>query len=92
MSSEPVPFELVENTIRCASLAASGANQQPWKFVLVKDSEIKRKIREAAEVEERESYEQRMPQDGAGITLSAHFLSATLGRKHLLRRCYAARR
>jgi nitroreductase len=70
MSSEPVPFELVENAIRCASFAPSGANQQPGKFVLVNDSEIKRKIREA---EERESYEQRMPQDGAGITLNCAF-------------------
>jgi iodotyrosine deiodinase len=37
MSSEPVPFELIENAVRCASLAPSGANQQPWKFVVVKD-------------------------------------------------------
>jgi iodotyrosine deiodinase len=62
MSSEPVPFELIENGIRCAALAPSGANQQPWTFVVVKDPEIKRKIREAAEAEERESYEHRMPQ------------------------------
>lgn len=63
ISSEPVPFELIENAIRCASLAPSGANQQPWKFVVVKDADIKRKIREAAEAEERESYEHRMPAD-----------------------------
>ena len=63
ISSEPVPFELIENAIRCAALAPSGANQQPWKFVVVKDPEIKRKIREAAEAEERESYEHRMPAD-----------------------------
>ena len=63
MSPEPVPFELIENAIRCASLAPSGANQQPWKFVVVKDPEIKRRIREAAELEERESYEHRMPRD-----------------------------
>src|SRR5271165_1004307 len=62
-SPEPVPFELIENAVRCASLAPSGANQQPWKFVVVKDPEIKRKIREAAEAEERESYEHRMPAD-----------------------------
>ena len=43
MSSEPVPFELIENGIRCAALAPSGANQQPWTFVVVKDPEIKRK-------------------------------------------------
>ncbi len=63
ISPEPVPFELIENAIRCASLAPSGANQQPWKFVVVRDSEIKRRIREAAEAEERESYEHRMPAD-----------------------------
>lgn len=62
-SSEPVSFDLIENAIRCASLAPSGANQQPWTFVVVKDPEIKRKIREAAEAEERESYEHRMPAD-----------------------------
>ncbi len=62
-SSEPFSFELIENAIRCASLAPSGANQQPWTFVVVKDPEIKRKIREAAEAEERESYEHRMPAD-----------------------------
>ena len=62
-SSEPVSFELIENAIRCASLAPSGANQQPWTFVVVKDPEIKRTIREAAEAEERESYEHRMPAD-----------------------------
>jgi iodotyrosine deiodinase len=63
ISGEPIPFELIENAIRCAALAPSGANQQPWKFVVVKDPEIKRKIREAAEAEERESYEHRMPED-----------------------------
>jgi len=62
-ASEPVLFELIENAIRCASLAPSGANQQPWTFVVVKDPETKRKIRDAAEAEERESYEQRMPAD-----------------------------
>lgn len=57
ISPDPVPFELIENDIRCASLAPSGANQQPWKFIVVKDPEIKRQIREAAEAEERENYE-----------------------------------
>jgi len=60
-SSEPVPLELIENAIRCASLAPSGANQQPWRFVVVQDAETKRRIREAAEAEERESYGHRMP-------------------------------
>jgi iodotyrosine deiodinase len=62
-SREPVPLELIENAIRCASLAPSGANQQPWRFVVVQDPVIKRRIREAAEAEERESYEHRMPSE-----------------------------
>jgi nitroreductase len=62
-SSEPVPFELIENAIRCAATAPSGANQQPWRFVVVSDPEIKHIIREAAEAEERENYEHRFPQE-----------------------------
>jgi nitroreductase len=60
-SREPVPFELVENAIATAGTAPSGAHQQPWTFVVVSDSATKRRIREAAEAEERESYESRMP-------------------------------
>jgi nitroreductase len=59
-SSEPVPFELIQNAIATAATAPSGANQQPWTFVVVQDQEVKRKIREAAEVEEKENYEHRM--------------------------------
>jgi iodotyrosine deiodinase len=62
-SPDPVPFELIRNAIHCASLAPSGANQQPWRFVVVQDPGIKRRIREAAEAEERESYDHRMPAD-----------------------------
>ena len=62
-SPDPVPIELIENAIRCAALAPSGANQQPWKFVVVHDPAIKRKIREAAEAEERQSYQHRMPSE-----------------------------
>jgi nitroreductase len=62
-SSDPVPFELVETAIRVAARAPSGANQQPWSFVVVSNPEIKRQIREAAEAEERESYERRMPDE-----------------------------
>jgi nitroreductase len=65
-SSEPVPFELIQNAIAAAASAPSGANQQPWTFVVVSDPEIKRKIRIAAEVEERESYENRMSQEWLG--------------------------
>lgn len=60
-SSEPVPFELIENAVRCASSAPSGANKQPWVFVVVKDREIKRRIRVAAEAVEKENYERRFP-------------------------------
>jgi len=62
-SSKPVSFELIENAIRAASLAPSGANQQPWTFVVVSDPKIKRQIRLAAEAEEKESYERRMSQE-----------------------------
>lgn len=60
-SSEPVPRELIELAIRAASTAPSGAHQQPWTFVVVSDPEVKRKIREAAEEEERINYGGRMP-------------------------------
>ncbi len=59
-STEPVPFKLVENAIKTAATAPSGANQQPWTFVVVSDAELKRQIRIAAEAEEKESYEHRM--------------------------------
>jgi nitroreductase len=59
-STEPVPFELIENAIRAAATAPSGANQQPWTFVVVTDPYMKRRIRIAAEAEEKESYERRM--------------------------------
>jgi len=59
-SAEPVPLDVVENAIAAAGTAPSGANQQPWTFVLVTDPELKRRLREAAEGEERRSYEGRM--------------------------------
>ncbi len=59
-SSRDVPLELIEKAIATAGTAPSGANMQPWRFVVVKDKEVKRKIREAAEKEERESYHGRM--------------------------------
>jgi iodotyrosine deiodinase len=59
-SAAPVPWELIENAIRAAALAPSGANQQPWTFVVVTDPELRRRIREAAEAEERAAYEHRM--------------------------------
>ncbi len=62
-STEDVPFELIQNAIATANTAPSGANQQPWTFVVVRDPAIKRQIREAAEAEERESYTTRMSQE-----------------------------
>jgi iodotyrosine deiodinase len=62
-SPEPVPFEVIQNAIATAGTAPSGANLQPWRFVVVQDPAVKRQIREAAEAEERESYEHRMSQE-----------------------------
>ncbi|MCY3799898.1 MAG: nitroreductase family protein [Chloroflexi bacterium] len=62
-SREPVPIGLIENAIRVAGSAPSGANQQPWTFVIVSDAGLKRKIRIAAEAEEKESYQRRMSQE-----------------------------
>jgi iodotyrosine deiodinase len=59
-SSEPVPRELLEHAVRTAATAPSGAHQQPWTFVVVSDPELKRRMREAAEEEERKNYAGRM--------------------------------
>ncbi|MBK9153889.1 MAG: nitroreductase family protein [Chloracidobacterium sp.] len=59
-SERDVPFELIEKAVATAGTAPSGANMQPWRFVVVRDPEVKRKIREAAEKEEHESYHGRM--------------------------------
>jgi nitroreductase len=56
-SDEPVPQECIEIAIRTANTAPSGAHQQPWFFCATNDAALKHKIREAAEVEERENYE-----------------------------------
>jgi len=60
-SPDPIPDELLEWLVRAAGTAPSGANQQPWRFVAVTDPALKREIRVAAEVEEREFYEHRAP-------------------------------
>lgn len=59
-SERPVPRAVVESLLRTASSAPSGANLQPWTFVAVQDPETKRRIREAAEDEERRTYSERM--------------------------------
>ena len=60
-STDPVARDLVEYAIRTAGTAPSGAHQQPWTFVAVSSPELKRRIREAAEGEERRNYHGRMP-------------------------------
>lgn len=62
-SPEPVPFELIRLAIKTAASAPSGANQQPWRFVVVSDAELKHKVRIAAEEEERINYESRFPKE-----------------------------
>lgn len=58
-SDQSIPREVIEQCIRIAGSAPSGANHQPWHFVCVSDPDIKRQIREAAEAEERAFYEGR---------------------------------
>jgi nitroreductase len=60
-SPRPVPREVIELCLRAAATAPNGANLQPWHFVVVSDPALKRRIREAAEVEEREFYTRRAP-------------------------------
>ena len=62
-SSDPVPRECIDFAIRAAGTAPSGAHRQPWRFVVVDDPALKRDIRIAAEEEEKESYENRFPQE-----------------------------
>lgn len=58
-SSEPVPREVIEDCLRVANTAPSGANMQPWHFTVIGDPDMKRRVREAAEAEEREFYAHR---------------------------------
>lgn len=62
-TSEVPPRECIELAIRAAASAPSGANRQPWHFVVVDDPDLKRRIREEAEHEEKENYEHRFPQE-----------------------------
>jgi len=66
-SDKTIPIDIIKDCLRTAGTAPSGANQQPWHFVVVKDSAIKRKIRQEAEKVERKFY---------GQTASEGFLSA----------------
>ena len=62
-SSRSVPEEIIANCIQAAGSAPSGANMQPWYFVVVTNPQIKQRIRLAAEAEEHEFYQQRAPKD-----------------------------
>jgi len=62
-SARPVPRDVIEDCIRTAGTAPSGAHMQPWHFVVVTDPTVRRRIRLAAEAEEREFYSGRAPDD-----------------------------
>ena len=62
-SDREIPFEVIENIIRTASTAPSGAHKQPWTFCVVSDAKLKKEIRAAAEKEEYLSYNGRMTEE-----------------------------
>jgi len=62
-SPEPVDPAIVNHCLQVALTAPSGANQQPWTFVVVEDRAVRRQLREAAETEEREFYNGRAPDE-----------------------------
>ena len=62
-SDRPVPRDIIETALEAASTAPSGANLQPWHFAVVSGSETKKKIRHAAEAEEREFYTHRASEE-----------------------------
>lgn len=60
-SRDPIDLDVVRRCVAAAATAPSGANKQPWSFVMITDPEVKRRVREAAEAEEREFYGGRAP-------------------------------
>jgi iodotyrosine deiodinase len=62
-SNRPVPVEVIDNIVKTASTAPSGAHKQPWTFCIVTNPDLKLKIRTAAEKEEYESYHNRMSEE-----------------------------
>ena len=62
-SNKKFPISIIKNAIKVALTAPSGANKQPWHFVLVENEKVKKKIRIAAEKEEKEFYNHRAPDD-----------------------------
>lgn len=61
-SEREIPREIIENCLKAAGTAPSGANMQPWRFVVVSDPKIKRQIREKAEEVEKDFYNRRAPE------------------------------
>ncbi len=66
-SKKTVPRDLIEMAIKTAGTAPSGAHLQPWTFVVISNEELKLKIRQAAEVEEKKTYSERMPEAWAEL-------------------------
>lgn len=62
-SDRPVDRSVIDDCLRAAGTAPSGANQQPWHFAVVTDPATKKRIRSAAEAEEREFYQERAPRE-----------------------------
>lgn len=62
-SDRPVAREIIENCLRAAGTAPSGAHMQPWHFAVISDPDVKRRMREAAEQVEREFYDERAPEE-----------------------------
>ncbi len=62
-SDRPIPADVLENCLLAAGTAPNGANLQPWHFVVVTDGEVKKRIRAAAEEEERDFYNGKAPQE-----------------------------
>lgn len=62
-SPRPVPLEIIENALMTAGTAPNGANLQPWHFAVAESEQVKKRIREAAEEEEREFYANRAPDE-----------------------------
>lgn len=62
-STRPIPDDVIEWAVRTASTAPSGAHVQPWRFVVITDPERRRRLREAAEAEEREFYTHRASEE-----------------------------
>jgi iodotyrosine deiodinase len=66
-SSRDVDRRLIELAIQSGSTAPSGAHLQPWTWVAIRQADLQQKIREAAEAEERKTYDERMPEAWAEV-------------------------